>query len=149
MCCLWRPDEAAIQAGTCRIPPGLHDGGTAVADVGMRALYFLLAGAVKLLTGDLYEIPTWASPAFIAAVLAVVAALSVRDTHRRGTDGGPSGQARTRPAEKPQTGVASGSARLRSSPEGELHEERSCCLQRGHRAAVPQECLRPGAGRPP
>src|SRR6202030_3178705 len=64
----------------------------------MRALYFLLAGAavrfrylrpglaiilaavaVKLLTADLFEVPVWASPAFIAAVLAGVAILSIRD----------------------------------------------------------------------
>ena len=69
--------------------------------LGMRALYFLLAGAVarfrylrpglaiilaavgvKLLTADLYEVPAWASPAFIAAVLADVAILSVRDRRR-------------------------------------------------------------------
>jgi tellurite resistance protein TerC len=68
------------------------------AVLGMRALYFLLAGAasrfrylrpglaiilaavaVKLLTADLYEVPVWASPAFIAAVLAAVAILSIRD----------------------------------------------------------------------
>ena len=65
--------------------------------LGMRALYFLLAGAVgqfrylqpglavilagiavKMLTADLYEVPLWVSPAFIAAVLAVVVALSIR-----------------------------------------------------------------------
>jgi tellurite resistance protein TerC len=70
--------------------------------LGMRALYFLLAGAVgqvrylqpglavilggiaaKMLTADLYEVPVWASPAFIAVVLAVVAALSIRDSRRR------------------------------------------------------------------
>jgi tellurite resistance protein TerC len=69
--------------------------------LGMRALYFLLAGsagrfrylqpglavilagiAVKMLTSDLYKLPTWASPAFIVTVLAVVAVLSVRDTRR-------------------------------------------------------------------
>ena len=69
--------------------------------LGMRALYFLLAGAaarfrylrpglavilaavgVKLLTADLYEVPAWASPAFIAAVLAAVAILSIRDRRR-------------------------------------------------------------------
>jgi len=68
------------------------------AVLGMRALYFLLAGAasrfrylqpglaiilaavaVKLLTADLYEVPAWASPAFIAVVLAAVAILSIRD----------------------------------------------------------------------
>jgi tellurite resistance protein TerC len=72
--------------------------------LGMRALYFLLAGAaarfrylqpglavilaavgVKMLTADLYQVPTWASPAFIAAVLAVTAILSIRDNRRRAT----------------------------------------------------------------
>ena len=67
----------------------------------MRALYFLLAGAAgqfrylqpglavilagiaaKMLTADLYEVPVWVSPAFIAAVLAVVAVLSLRDSPR-------------------------------------------------------------------
>jgi len=70
--------------------------------LGMRALYFLLAGAVarfrylrpglaiilaavavKLLVADLYTFPTWASPAFIAVVLAVVTLLSARDRRRR------------------------------------------------------------------
>ena len=69
--------------------------------LGMRTLYFVLAGAaarfrylqpglaiilgavaVKLLTADLYEVPVWAAPAFIAAVLAGVAILSVRDRRR-------------------------------------------------------------------
>jgi tellurite resistance protein TerC len=73
--------------------------------LGMRALYFLLAGAaerfrylrpglavilaavaVKLLLGDLYHVPVWTAPAFIAAVLAVVAVLSLRSgTERRET----------------------------------------------------------------
>jgi tellurite resistance protein TerC len=72
--------------------------------LGMRALYFLLAGAaarfrylrpglaiilaavaVKLLTADLYEVPAWASPGFIAAVLAAVAILSIRDRRRART----------------------------------------------------------------
>src|SRR6202012_3454455 len=66
--------------------------------LGMRALYFLLAGAaarsrylrpglavilsavaVKMLLTDVYKFPVWASPAFIAVVLAIVTALSVRD----------------------------------------------------------------------
>jgi tellurite resistance protein TerC len=70
--------------------------------LGMRALYFLLAGAAgqfrylqpglavilasiaaKMLTADLYEVPVWVSPAFIAAVLAVVAVLSPRDSRSR------------------------------------------------------------------
>jgi tellurite resistance protein TerC len=66
--------------------------------LGMRALYFLLAGAAarfrylrpglavilaavaaKLLLADLVELPAWTSPAFIAAVLGVVVVLSARD----------------------------------------------------------------------
>jgi tellurite resistance protein TerC len=66
--------------------------------LGMRALYFLLAGAtsrlrylrlglavilgavaVKLLLADLWEFPAWAAPAFITVVLAVVTAASLRD----------------------------------------------------------------------
>jgi tellurite resistance protein TerC len=69
--------------------------------LGMRALYFLLAGAVgrfrylrpglavilaavavKLLLADVYEVPAWTSPAFIAAVLAAVTVMSVRDRRR-------------------------------------------------------------------
>jgi len=64
--------------------------------LGMRALYFLLAGAaarlrylrpglavilagvaVKLLLADVWEFPAWSAPAFIAAVLAVVAVASL------------------------------------------------------------------------
>jgi tellurite resistance protein TerC len=66
--------------------------------LGMRALYFLLAGAAgqfrylrpglavilagiaaKMLTADLIELPAWVSPAFIIVVLAVVAVASARD----------------------------------------------------------------------
>jgi TerC family integral membrane protein len=70
--------------------------------LGMRALYFLLAGAagklrylrpglavilagvaVKLLLADVLEFPAWSAPAFITAVLAVAAAASLRDNRRR------------------------------------------------------------------
>ena len=70
--------------------------------LGMRALYFLLAGAAgrfrylqpglavilaavatKLLLADVYEAPVWTSPVFIAAVLAATIALSLRDDRRR------------------------------------------------------------------
>jgi tellurite resistance protein TerC len=70
--------------------------------LGMRALYFLLAGATtrfrylrpglavilaavaaKLLMADVYEFPVWASPAFIAGVLAVVAAATILGQPRR------------------------------------------------------------------
>ena len=66
--------------------------------LGMRALYFLIAGATvrfrylrpglavilaavaaKLLLSDVYAFPHWASPAFIVAVLSAVILLSVRD----------------------------------------------------------------------
>jgi tellurite resistance protein TerC len=69
--------------------------------LGMRALYFLLAGAagrlrylrpglavilaavaVKLLLADVLEFPAWSAPAFITVVLAVAAAASLRDTRR-------------------------------------------------------------------
>ncbi len=79
--------------------------------LGMRALYFLLAGATaqfrylrpglavilaavagKLLLADVYTAPAWLSPAFIAAVLAVVAVLSVRHSRRQ--------HARPQPAER-------------------------------------------------
>ena len=82
--------------------------------LGMRALYFLLAGAAgrirylqpglavilagiaaKMLTADLYEVPVWVSPAFIAVVLAVVAALSIRDSRRLA---GARGSSRREPA---------------------------------------------------
>jgi len=74
---------------------------TVFALLGMRALYFLLAGAaarfrylqpglavilaavaVKLLVADIYTFPAWASPAFIATVLAAVTVLSVHGSHR-------------------------------------------------------------------
>jgi tellurite resistance protein TerC len=70
--------------------------------LGMRALYFLLAGAAarfrylrpglaiilaavaaKLLLTDLYHVPVWASPAFIVTVLATAGALSVWHSRRR------------------------------------------------------------------
>ncbi len=77
--------------------------------LGLRALYFLLAGAVgrlrylrpglsvilaaaagKLLLSDIYAIPVWVSPAFILSVLAIVAVMSLCDP-------------RTRPATAPRT----------------------------------------------
>jgi tellurite resistance protein TerC len=84
--------------------------------LGLRALYFLLAGAAarfrylqtglavilaavaaKLLVADIYTFPVWASPAFIAAVLGAVAVLSVHDSRWR---------AARRPA-RPTRGIAS------------------------------------------
>ena len=76
--------------------------------LGMRALYFLLAGAagrlrylrpglavilaavaVKLLLADVWEFPAWSAPAFITVVLAVAAAASLRDTRRARRDDPP------------------------------------------------------------
>jgi TerC family integral membrane protein len=73
--------------------------------LGMRALYFLLAGATaqfrylrpglavilaavaaKLLLADVVTVPAWASPAFIAIVLAVVAVLSIRHARHQRTE---------------------------------------------------------------
>jgi TerC family integral membrane protein len=70
--------------------------------LGMRALYFLVAGATaqfrylrpglavilaavaaKLLLADVYTVPAWASPAFIIIVLAVVAVASIRHARRQ------------------------------------------------------------------
>jgi tellurite resistance protein TerC len=75
--------------------------------LGMRALYFLLAGAadrvrylrpglavilaavaVKLLLADVWELPAWSAPVFIAVVLSVVAVASVRRTRRNRTISG-------------------------------------------------------------
>jgi tellurite resistance protein TerC len=85
--------------------------------LGMRALYFLLAGAatrlrylrpglavilgavaVKLLLADVWEFPAWSAPAFISAVLAVVAALSIRASRgdrRPPAEGQATGMSRT------------------------------------------------------
>jgi tellurite resistance protein TerC len=75
--------------------------------LGMRALYFLLAGAaaafrylrpglavilagvgVKLVLADVWELPAWSAPAFITAVLAVVAVASGWDRRRAGRQTG-------------------------------------------------------------
>jgi TerC family integral membrane protein len=85
------------------------------AILGMRALYFLLAGAtarlrylrpglavilgavaVKLLLADVWEFPAWSAPAFIITVLAVVAIASVheRSSDRRAAKALPHDQAR-------------------------------------------------------
>ena len=93
--------------------------------LGLRALYFLLAGAVgrlrylrpglsiilaaaavKLLLSDLYTIPVWVSPAFILSVLAVVAVMSLWDTRTRPTAAPrtlPDAASRTRPDAAPPT----------------------------------------------
>ncbi len=85
--------------------------------LGLRALYFLLAGAVgrlrylrpalsiilaaaaaKLLLSDVYSIPVWVSPAFIVSVLAVAAVLSLWDARAR-----PAAGRGTRRAAAPRT----------------------------------------------
>jgi tellurite resistance protein TerC len=93
--------------------------------LGLRALYFLLAGAVgrlrylrpalsiilaaagaKLLLSDVYTIPVWVSPAFIVSVLAVAAVLSLWDARARPAAGRRTGRAappRTPAAPAPRT----------------------------------------------
>jgi tellurite resistance protein TerC len=88
--------------------------------LGMRALYFLLAGAagklrylrpglavilaavaVKLLLADVWEFPAWSAPAFITAVLAVAAAASLRDTRApEAPRPGDQGRAEARPVDE-------------------------------------------------
>ena len=86
--------------------------------LGMRALYFLLAGAadrvrylrpglavilaavaVKLLLGDVWELPSWSAPALIAAVLSVVAVASVFSGRRAAAASAPRDRA---PAPAPE-----------------------------------------------
>ena len=90
--------------------------------LGLRALYFLLAGAVgrlrylrpalsiilaaaaaKLLLSDVYTLPVWVSPAFIVSVLAVAAGLSLWD-------------ARARPAAGPRPAPAAASTPPAAAP---------------------------------
>ena len=94
--------------------------------LGMRALYFLLAGAaarlrylrpglavilgavaVKLLLGDVWELPAWSAPALIAAVLSVVAVASVRASRS---------QARTRPRSQQSSQAGGRHAAAASAP---------------------------------
>lgn len=86
--------------------------------LGMRALYFLLAGAadrvrylrpglavilaavaVKLLLADVLELPSWSAPAFIILVLSVVAIASVVSGRRAAAASAPRDQA---PAPAPE-----------------------------------------------
>jgi tellurite resistance protein TerC len=89
--------------------------------LGMRALYFLLAGAagrfrylqpglaiilaavaVKLLLADVYEAPVWTSPAFITVVLAAAIGRSLRaDRRRQGTRRAPRPHAHQAGAARP------------------------------------------------
>ena len=90
--------------------------------LGMRALYFLLAGAagrlrylrpglavilggvaVKLLLADVWEFPAWSAPAFITVVLAAAAAASTRDNRRTRRDAADSEAPRARPKVQART----------------------------------------------
>ncbi len=101
--------------------------------LGMRALYFLLAGAtarfrylrpglaviltavaVKLLLADVYTAPAWASPVFITAVLAVVAVASIRHARRQRTSQHAQRQyPADQPASPPDVGGKPAPARMR------------------------------------
>lgn len=109
-----------------------------LAMLGMRALYFLLAGtaarfrylqpglaivlagvAVKLLLAEVYHVPAWASPAFIAAVLAAVAVMSVCDYRRRASMPSPSQEHhRSRPS-RWSAGAGEGHCRTTASKSRE------------------------------
>jgi len=115
--------------------------------LGLRALYFLLAGAVgrlrylrpalsiilaaaaaKLLLSDVYTIPVWVSPAFIVSVLAVAALLSLWD-------------ARARPAAGSRTGPAAAStppAAAPSTPQAQAPSTPQAPAPRTPRPAMPR-----------
>ncbi len=119
---------------------------TAFAVLGMRALYFLLAGAAgrfrylqpglavilagvaaKLLLAGVYEFPVWASPAFILVVLAIVTALSLPDRRR-----GP------RPVRPPRPG---------RRPPSDLHlAAPAACIPGGDAGHGGRRPLAPGGG---
>jgi tellurite resistance protein TerC len=117
--------------------------------LGMRALYFLLTGAAirfrylqpglavvlagvaaKLLLTDIYKAPAWASPAFIAVVLAAVAMLSIRDNRRATQQPAPGNQARAG-VPQPVESAAGNAEPLPSQPERQAL---------GHGGGVPILC---------
>ena len=121
--------------------------------LGLRALYFLLAGAVgrlrylrpalsivlaaaaaKLLLSDVYTIPVWVSPAFILSVLAVAAALSLWDAHAR-------------PAAGPRTGPAAAPALPRRRPALPRRSSTAPATPARRRAAPPTRTPRPAMPR--
>ena len=156
--------------------------------LGMRALYFLLAGATarvrylrpalavilvavaaKMLLADLYEFPVWVSPAFIAAVLAVTAVMSLRHLVRL-RRGGPrplrpgtcaACRSGRRAGHRPPAGhnedqAGSGESGVRGSQPGEPGTrpqpgEPGAGLNRGIPGRAPAGHAGPGprAGRPP
>jgi tellurite resistance protein TerC len=104
--------------------------------LGMRALYFLLAGAagrlrylrpglavilggvaVKLLLADVWEFPAWSAPAFITVVLAVAAAASLRDTRRARAGGGPAQASRPRQGHEDAAGPPAAPAEPRHAED--------------------------------
>ena len=78
-------------------------GGCLVPGLGFILAVILAGVAVKLLVADLYTFPTWASPAFITAVLAVVTLVSVRDRRRHPGGNRPSAPPRVRMKEHART----------------------------------------------
>ncbi len=115
-----------------------------LALLGMRALYFLLAGAagklrylrpglavilgavaVKLLLADVWGFPAWSAPAFITAVLAVVAVASVSHGRRTRGTGRPRREAfhlRSSPGSPPHSDTfQAGQVPGGTGPGGECH----------------------------
>jgi tellurite resistance protein TerC len=121
--------------------------------LGMRALYFLLAGAqdrvrylrpalavilaavaVKLLLADVWELPAWSAPAFIIAVLSVVAVASVLGNRRQARRQGP-GQVSGRRA-------AAASAPRDRAPAPAPEDSNRADAQRRASAAAPRAARR-------
>jgi hypothetical protein len=129
--------------------------------LGLRALYFLLAGAVgrlrylrpalsiilaaaaaKLLLSDVYTIPVWVSPVFIVSVLAIAALLSLWDARAR-TPAGP----RTGPAApsalpaartSPPAAPSSPPAAVSSTPQAKAPSTPQVPAPRAPRPATPR-----------
>ena len=121
--------------------------------LGMRALYFLLAGAqdrvrylrpalavilaavaVKLLLADVWKLPAWSAPAFIIAVLSVVAVASVLGNRRQARRQGP-GQVSGRRA-------AAASAPRDRAPAPAPEDSNRADAQRRASAAAPRAARR-------
>jgi tellurite resistance protein TerC len=137
--------------------------------LGMRAFYFLLAGAAgrlrylqpgmavilaaaaaKMMLAELYQVPAWATPVFIAAVLAAVAVLPIRSDRRRRAERRPTGTAAStgpgsgRPSgDGGVSGPRANAARARASPGA----RRAACPRRAA-PTTPGGRSPPGAARP-
>lgn len=122
----------------------------------IRALYYLITGATvrfrylrpglavilaavaaKLLLAGLYTFPHWASPAFIAGILAMVAILSVRDAARRRPPGCRAGGLPLRRRWQPAPPAASGGLMGLIAAAGRvLHQPTTWAAPHFHRSRI-------------